>query len=281
MRTLLKHTNGRLPNRFQGVFFLVVLGGVSAAYAQTSAVAGAAPLQFEVATIKPSPPSAGCCRGLEVYPGGRVVIWSAGLKALVHTAFDEDWWQISDGPDSVAKDSYDIVAKAPETSPPTVFSLRHSLFELEDPRLRQMLQALLIDRFQLRFHRETKTGPVLLLVKSGKPILLHANKMVDGKDPHPDGFAQVGWAGDWNMFNVTMPQLAKFASGYALHQTVLDKTGLDGSFDYRSKLSLTSPQNGDDVSFRFFLEEIGLKLVPSTGPVETFVIDHAEPPSPN
>jgi uncharacterized protein (TIGR03435 family) len=29
------------------------------------------------------------------------------------------------------------------------------------------------------------------------------------------------------------------------------------------------------------VEAAGLKLTKSTGPVETFVIDHAEPPTPN
>jgi len=38
-----------------------------------------------------------------------------------------------------------------------------------------MLQALLIDRFQLKFHRETKTGDVYLLEQSGKPLALHLN----------------------------------------------------------------------------------------------------------
>jgi uncharacterized protein (TIGR03435 family) len=34
-------------------------------------------------------------------------------------------------------------------------------------------------------------------------------------------------------------------------------------------------------NFEQLIREMGLKLTPSTGPVETLVIDHAEKPSPN
>jgi len=42
-----------------------------------------------------------------------------------------------------------------------------------------MLQSLLIDRFQLRFHRETKEGPVFLLVSDGKAPKLNPPKEMD------------------------------------------------------------------------------------------------------
>jgi uncharacterized protein (TIGR03435 family) len=78
-----------------------------------------------------------------------------------------------------------------------------------------------------------------------------------------------------------MPQLAHFASGFVLRSPVLDRTDLRGSFDYRQKSDLDPTNNLEDgvSSFYDFLKEAGLKLERSRGPVETFVIDHAEKPS--
>ena len=84
--------------------------------------------------------------------------------------------------------------------------------------------------------------------------------------------------------DTSMTQLAKHLSDYFMHKPVLDRTGLDGSFDFESKIIMTnadfqSPGFAD--TFLPFIHEIGLKLQTSKGPVESFVIDHEEPPSPN
>jgi len=81
-----------------------------------------------------------------------------------------------------------------------------------------------------------------------------------------------------------MPQLAKFGADYYLHAPVLDRTGLSGSFDYQQPPPLTELEANsiaDSESFKGLTREIGLKLEPAQGPVETFIIDHAEKPSPN
>ena len=48
-----------------------------------------------------------------------------------------------------------------------------------------MLLSLLVKRFQLNYHRETREGPVYLLVKGNKPL-----KLVDSKDKN-----EYPWAG--------------------------------------------------------------------------------------
>ncbi len=68
---------------------------------------------------------------------------------------------------------------------------------------------------------------------------------------------------------------------------VIDRTGLMGTFDFTVEWSnLTGapadalPDSG--VTFLEALrEQLGLKLVPQTGPVEVLVIDHVEQPSEN
>ena len=82
-----------------------------------------------------------------------------------------------------------------------------------------------------------------------------------------------------------MPQLAKFAADHILHAPVLDRTELKGYFNYRQTAKLLDSEvdygSGNTGPFLLFLHEMGLKLETAKGPVETFVIDSAEKPSPN
>jgi uncharacterized protein (TIGR03435 family) len=81
-----------------------------------------------------------------------------------------------------------------------------------------------------------------------------------------------------------MPQLANWVGDYYLHRPVIDQNGLAGYFTYRWKMVLTNPdddpQMGSKDELMDFIKVMGLKLVPSTGPVDTYVIDSAQLPSP-
>jgi uncharacterized protein (TIGR03435 family) len=81
---------------------------------------------------------------------------------------------------------------------------------------------------------------------------------------------------------------AKFSS--RVDRPVLDRTGLSGNFDFSIEFVLEfdgppPPNFQPDPSGPTFLEalqeQLGLKLVPQTGPVDVIVIDHVEEPSPN
>lgn len=244
--------------------------------------------RFDVATIKPIDmrPEVMHQNGAEVYPGGRVVLPTVSLKSLICTAFDLPVSELSGGDEWMDKEYYDVVAKAPEHSAP--YDVRHTWFRLEDPRLRQMLQALLIDRFQLKVHRETKAGQVYLLVRSGKTIPLKPTDAPSAKVPGaPEGFGSIGNAGDtWVIYNTSMRQLANFVGDFYMHRPVFDQTGLSGSYDFKWKMLLANPDQPDPLlgskdELMQFIQVMGLKLTPATGPVETLVIDHAEHPSPN
>jgi bla regulator protein blaR1 len=243
--------------------------------------------KFEVATIKPTDPRGVHIVGIKIFPGGRFVDTTVPLKSLIATAFDLSYWQVTGGDAWVEKDTYDIEAKPPDNLQPPIANLRYTWTQIDDPRLRMMLQALLIDRFNLSVHRETKTGTVYLLERSAKPLALHPT----GPDEeHTNRAGDTGFSGNlgyvggrWGVYNTTMPQFAQFASAYYLHAPVLDRTNLMGSFDYK--------EPGGDVpdadythttdSFLQLIPELGLKLERTTGLVETLVIDHAEKPSPN
>ncbi|HLQ79417.1 MAG TPA: M56 family metallopeptidase, partial [Terriglobia bacterium] len=131
-------------------------------------------MEFEVASIKPVQPNDPHGSGLKVYRGGRVAIHTASLKGLISTAFGVSYWQISGGDEWVGKDYYNVEANPSESMRSSIKDFRYTLFGIEDEHLREMLQALLIDRFQLKFHRETKSGDVYLLKRNGKTLALRS-----------------------------------------------------------------------------------------------------------
>jgi uncharacterized protein (TIGR03435 family) len=254
------------------------------AFAQAPGSSGKLP-EFEVASIKPMVTGVMHRTGPRVHPGGRIVIDAASLKYLVYIAFRYAHWQVSGGDTWMENEQYDIEAKPPAGLQPAISNLRHSNFGIEDKRLREMLQALLVDRFHLRFHRETSTGKVYLMERKGDNPGLRPTEIASlARNSPEEGFSgDIGFAGGrWVLFNVAMPQLAKFAEDHVLHAPVLDKTGLSGSFDYKQPTRLPDSQvDYGNPPFLQLLPELGLKLETTTGPVETFVIDHAERPTPN
>ena len=82
-------------------------------------------------------------------------------------------------------------------------------------------------------------------------------------------------------------------NGAVLDRPVLDRTGLTGKYNF--SLEWTPEFNGingmpppsfqPDPTGPTFLEalkeQLGVRLEPTTGPIDAFVIDHIEEPSPN
>ncbi len=147
-----------------------------------------------------------------------------------------------------------------------------------------MLQALLANRFQLRFHRESKDGPAYALVVAAKGPKLTPTK-------NPDAFRYVGGGttGDpqlplfMSAENASMALLALRLSD-RFGRPVLDQTGLKGDFDFKFiyEYEEDDPQPGAPPSLVSAMQDqLGLRLVPTKAPVEILVIDHAEKPAEN
>jgi uncharacterized protein (TIGR03435 family) len=238
--------------------------------------------EFEVASIKPIDPNVTHLVGVKVFPGGRVVLNGLSLKMLICVAFNVSYWQVAGGDDWAGKISYSVEAKPPDDTRARMFDLRYTLYGIEDENLRQMLQALLMDRFHLQFHYEPKPGQVYSLETSGRKLQLQETS-AEGTAEHPiDIGGSIGFADRWVLHETTMPQLAKFASDYVLHRPVVDRTGLTGSYDYKSKSEdWSSYENDPTGSFLSLIHDVGLVLQSSKGQVETFVIDRADKPTPN
>ena len=245
--------------------------------------------EFEVATIKPIDPKPEVMHetAIHVYPGGRLVITNLSLKSLIAAAFDINYWQVSGGSDWMEKERYDVEAEAPRTSQSALIAPEYAWYTLRNKQMQLMLQALLIERFRLKFHRETRTSTVFILEKSGKTLKLHPTDATAHETSYPSG--DIGRAGGrgWSGHDTAMSQLAKFLSSYILHCSVVDQTGLDGYFDFESDTIQTNSDIHENdptdtsSSFLAVVKEIGLRLKSTKGPVETLVVDHIEKPSPN
>lgn len=138
-----------------------------------------------------------------------------------------------------------------------------------------MLQSLLGDRFALKFHHDTKELPTydLTVAKGGSRMKRSASE-TGGHAEYSSGKVE---AAAVSMENFAMN--LSFTAG----RIVLNRTGLEGGYDF----TLDYAPEGADASdtrpslFTALEEQLGLKLVPSKGPVDVIVIDHIERPTEN
>jgi uncharacterized protein (TIGR03435 family) len=234
---------------------------------------------FEVASIKPHrlPPNIGVW---SVGPppirinGNRVTMTEATFRGLVMAAFDVKDYQFS----AVTTrglgggDLYDIVANTEGDDTPTL------------DLVRQMLQTLLADRFQLKLHRETKELPVYdLVVGKNGPKLKHSAKDTE----HGMHLAPLGFTLNFQFSNSSMPDLLRaLTAGMNPDRPLFDKTGLMGSYDFTLEFTRTNRlgELADPAGTSVFTavqEQLGLKLETAKEPTEFLVIEHAESPSEN
>lgn len=240
--------------------------------------------EFEVASVRPSGPNQREMNGLYTYPGGKVVCKGCRLQYLIMAAFNVQRFQISGGPswiDLVRGAPYDIEAIPPATSQ-SIHSNPAIPKNPPNDEQREMLQSLLMDRFHLKFHRETQEGPVYKLTRKNKALKLHAPKDktayswaggIEGGLPDISGLRGT---------NISMPQLAFRISSW-LRRPVLDQTGLLESYDFEYRTGSDDDDPNADLvsSILTSLKGIGLNLKPTRGPVDTILVDHIERPSPN
>ncbi len=150
----------------------------------------------------------------------------------------------------------------------------------------RMLRTLIEDRFQMRFRRATKELTVYALTVAKGGAKLDENK--DGGDLE----ARNSGAGRETYRNFPMPIFANILAAH-LEDTVVDKTGLTGSYDFR--LEFTPERTGQSAGdghepaahvdgpslFTALREQLGLELNRRKTPVELLVIEHIEGPADN
>jgi uncharacterized protein (TIGR03435 family) len=229
--------------------------------ASSALVAAAqAPVEFEVATIKPVPPQAEgrtSTRMSSDTDTGKLNYTNVNLKEVIGKAFRVQQYQIA-GPDWIETERFDIVARFPPHSTGDQVPL--------------MLQALLEDRFKLALHRETKELPTyaLVLAKNGPKF----------KTTESEGLTINSNRTHWHVeAKASMQRLAEILSE-EVGRPVLDQTGLSGSYEMTLDWAPDDAPANDATPgpsiFTALQEQLGLRLDSAKGPVEMLVIDRAE-----
>jgi uncharacterized protein (TIGR03435 family) len=192
-------------------------------------------LEFEVATIKPA---ADTEPQQQIRPlGSQITFSSWTMRALMVEA-----WQLPTGaaianrPDWFDVTKYTILVKLP----PDVDA--RNVFQDRD-LIDRMLQKLLIERFQIKYHAGEQTQQDAWVLLPGTPKM----KKADPNSRSSCGFGppagekavtstpESPFDQEFHCQNVTMDQFADLAqslAGYEIKNRVPNKTGLSGSYDF-------------------------------------------------
>lgn len=223
------------------------------------------------------------------------------LRPVVAEAFDLSLQQsrlvggpswVGNAPPWPGADRFDILATIPEGG---------------EPRLRQMLQTMLADRFRLAVHRETRESPMFALVLARQDGRLGSRlrkASIDcealraagqtppraATDQEPPCSSQIDEAirGRGQRMAVLARMLIPFAG-----REVVDRTGLTGGYDFDLRLPQENagrppgagggadPNEPAGGIFTVLQDELGLKLESIRGPLEFVIIDSIERPAAN
>jgi uncharacterized protein (TIGR03435 family) len=232
---------------------------------------------FDVATIKPSIPDRP--GKLFTVKGRQVLALNTTVNDLMTFAYDVHMRQITGGPSWLESDKYDITGQPVGQGLPTL------------PQMRTMIRQLMTDRFKLAFHREKRElSAYAITVATGGP------KMTKN-DSNPNGLPNLLFRGLGNLpgSNATIADLAGVMQTAVLDRPVLDKTGLQGRYDFTllwtpdetqfTQMGVRVPPPSPDATapglFTAFQEQLGLKIESTKAPVDVLVIDRIDRPSEN
>lgn len=236
---------------------------------------------FDVATIKPSVPNRpGKLFG---FRAGHFMTVNTNLNDLIAYAYGLHAKQIVDGPAWFGTDLFDIEGKPDTEGRPS------------QKQMGIMVQKLLADRFQLKFHHDKRDLSVYVItVAAGGPKMTKSASAAN--DPQGFGFRGLG---DLMVRNLTMADFATWMQSGVMDRPVVDQTGLTERYDFQLKWTpddsqfaqfrgtgVTVPPPTDSASappalYTAITEQLGLKMGPGKVPDDVIVIDHVEKPSDN
>ncbi len=232
-------------------------------------------LAFDVASLKPSPPAEGdkIYINLGTAKHGMLTLSNACLADCLRYAYSITNNEQIAGPDWIKfKDvRFEIEAKAPPDTPL--------------PRLREMLQTLLTERFKLEYHTTQKSMSFIALVV-GK----NGPKVVEVAEDTDVSHNSLNVPGRIISNRMPMTTLVTLLSRF-LGETVVDMTGLKGWYAVNLEWTPDPPESrrspdsqaaapidiapGPTV-FSAVESQLGMKLEHRKGPLDVMVIDHAE-----
>lgn len=272
------------------IFVLPWIVGASVALAQSNAPATTAPSpHFDVASIRPTDPNT---RGWRMnFTVDGFIAQRVTLHQLIQEAYSayEDG-RILGGPSWLDTDHFDILARLDPAEVPT-------FKELTLAQRREMLRALLAERFQLTIHSEQRSFPAFALRIAKSGLKLQKAQEPESPDDVKGYDSQITRSrrGLLEGKDFSMPELAKILQ-HPAQRIVVDETGLKDRYDFllqwtpldasgnpieTSNATADSPQTSYPNLFPALEQELGLKLEPTKTMLEVFIIDHAQPPSSN
>jgi uncharacterized protein (TIGR03435 family) len=228
------------------------------------------PLQFEVASIRAHGSAGDEPSDRRVLPGGRFIATATTVRTFLRVAFGTDSNRMTGAPSWIDNETFDISAITVDRA-----EVKTS------QQFQQLILSLLEDRFQLKFHREHKEGPVywLELCRPGKlgPAL---------KVSTPDSQANMSTNSNGSRASMKASKMPMTDIAAVLaRQTgrpVEDRTGLKDNFDFQIEWSPEETLESAYPSlFTVLKEQLGLKLQSATGTTEMIVIDQIAHPSDN
>ena len=257
----------------------------------TSQIAAPQLPAFDVASIRPYSKS-DMMIGVRTTDDG-VTISGMPMHMIIREAFGVTNDRLLGEPGWGGTSRYDVEAKvAPEDVP--------KLKQLSQEQRWAMLVPVLEDRCALKFHHETRELTVYTLVVAKGGPKLQASKptgseMKQAPPRNTMALSDKGFtmSGD----GASIASIAHMLSR-EIGSTVVDKTGLTGTYDYtlefapenRASMPMMRPRDGSDSPapeaqgpsiFTAVQEQLGLKLEAKKEPVDVVVIDHIEQPSAN
>ena len=242
-------------------------------------------LTFEVASVKPHPPSAGePGSSFKGGPGtddpGRITVINRMLSTLVIEAYGIRAFQL-ESPAWLAENRYDILAKLPPGTTPQ--------------QAKVMMRNLLAERFDLKIRRETRDLPVYALVVAKEGLKMKPSKESQPPTPtDPSAFQKLKPGGDSfyqpppNVQTILESYTSEGAKAIGQRQSlsrivtwltdssdkpVINETDIQGNYDFT--VTWTPDQNdaGIDYGLAPALEkQLGLKLEPRKMPTEMLIV---------
>jgi len=262
------------------IIFAAIVNG-SPIQPQTK-VAGKTRSSFEVVSIKPNNSRSGSSSS-SYRPGGVYIATNVSLKFMVTEAYGIQDFQLLGGPSWIDSDRFNVEAK-PEAATLSTDYTRDQLLAL--------VQSMLEDRFQLKFHRETRELPIYALVIGKEPPKLTPSSPEKSQQCATPG----GCTGtsmhccadgvmDLSAIGVSLSTFAE-TIGQVLRRPVTDKTGLGGVYDIKLQWLREDIIPNDAFLpgpsiFTAVQEQLGLRLTSDKGPVEVMVIDGVQKPTEN
>ena len=219
-----------------------------------------AKLEFEVASVKlavtPARGAPGCKGGPGSDDPSRLTCQQMSPGLLIVYAFGVKYLQIA-GPEWLATPRFDIVATLPKGT--------------TKEQVPMMWQNLLIDRFGLRAHHESRETMhfELGVAKNGSKL----------KPAVQEGTGSVGHRQDGIHMHFPKMTMEAFASilGNQLQKAVTDVTGLKGEYEITLVWTPDSEVPADGALYpalpQALQEQLGLRLETKKGPLDMLVID--------